>query len=269
MKKSKKSTFDTDRNSRIVRTDLTIKDLMEEKPTSRWDVEYWNPKYEKLMSVLNKFKIIPLEKFIVDTVSGHRGKTEYVEKGGVRNIEAVSILSTGTGIDPYLSREVKIGGVFDTPSRRTKVGNLLFARSGVATAGRSVLVSETSKDMVIGGHILKVDLNNELPPEYIQVYLKTSFGWAMLDRVRAGVGALVLDKSDIEAIPIPILSKDNISKIRSQYKEVMESHDKAIKAKVKNDTTGYKKNIETAEKMLKDLIAKTEAVIRGERKDVV
>ena len=40
-------------------------------------------------------------------------------------------------------------------------------------------------------------------------------------------------------------------------------------AKKNNQEAEYKKNIEIAEKMLKDLIAKTEAVIRGERKDVI
>ena len=41
-----------------------------------------------------------------------------------------------------------------------------------------------------------------------------------------------------------------------------------MEAKAKGDEAGYKKNIETAEAMLKDLIARTEAVIRGEREDV-
>ena len=46
-------------------------------------------------------------------------------------------------------------------------------------------------------------------------------------------------------------------------------HDRAMEAKKKGNDAEYKKNIEIAEKMLKDLIAKTEAVVRGERKDVI
>lgn len=46
-------------------------------------------------------------------------------------------------------------------------------------------------------------------------------------------------------------------------------HDKAMEGKKKSDEDAYKKNIETAEKMLKDLIARTEAVIRGDKKDVI
>ena len=46
-------------------------------------------------------------------------------------------------------------------------------------------------------------------------------------------------------------------------------YDKAMDANKKGDEIGYNKNIETAEKMLKDLIAKTEVMIRGEQKDVI
>ena len=250
----------------VVRVDKTLKEIMEEKPSSRWNVDYWHPKYEKILKIINKFEIMPLDNFISKTVSGYRGKTEYISKGGIQSIEAVSMLASGIGVNPNLSRRVKISGVFDSESRRTKIGDLLFARSGVGTAGRSALVTSTSKNMVIGGHILKVELNGKIPPEYIQVYLKTSFGWEMLDRVRSGVGALVLDEEDVRAIVIPILEKETIKNIQLEFKKVSKYHDKAMEA---NNETELKENIKIAEKMFKDLIAKTEAVIRGEKKDVI
>ena len=46
-------------------------------------------------------------------------------------------------------------------------------------------------------------------------------------------------------------------------------HDKAMEAKAKGDEAVYKRNIETAEKMLKDLISRTEAVIRSEKENVI
>jgi len=253
----------------MVRVDKSLKEMMEEKPTSRWNVNYWHPSYEDIVKVIKKFDSFPLDNFISKTVSGYRGKTEYVKTGGVQSIEAVSILSSGVGVNPYLSRPVKVGGVFDGASRRTKISDLLFARSGVATAGRSALVTKSSEDLVIGGHILKVELNGKLPAEYIQTYLKTFFGWEMLDRVRAGVGALVLDEADVRAILIPILPKQIISNIVTDFKKISSKHDKAIEAKKKGDDKKYSMNIETAEKMLKDLIAKTEAVIRGGKKDII
>ena len=46
-------------------------------------------------------------------------------------------------------------------------------------------------------------------------------------------------------------------------------HDKTMEAKKKGDEKGYKENLEIAEKMLRDLIEKTEQVIRGEKDDVI
>ena len=50
---------------------------------------------------------------------------------------------------------------------------------------------------------------------------------------------------------------------------VVEAGNSIEEAKKKGDDAEYKKSIEIAEEMLKDLIIKTEAVIRGERKDVI
>ena len=84
-----------------------------------------------------------------------------------------------------------------------------------------------------------------------------------------GVGTLNISFDEIRGIKIPILPDKIQKNIGSEYKKMSAYHDKAMDAKKKGDETGYNKNIETAEKMLKDLIAKTEAVIRGERKDVI
>lgn len=55
-------------------------------------------------------------------------------------------------------------------------------------------------------------------------------------------------------------------------KELMEGktiNHKSIAAKTNGNEYGYRKNIEVAGTMLKDLIIKTEAVVRGEREDAV
>ena len=91
----------------------------------------------------------------------------------------------------------------------------------------------------------------------------------MLNRLKAGVGALVLDEGDIKSILIPEFPQTLKKHIDNEYKKVALYHDKGMEAKAKCNESLYKKNIETAEAMLKELIAKTEAVIRGEREDVV
>ncbi len=253
----------------MIRGDILTNQMVFEKPSGRWDPEYWHPKYDDILTQLRRFELRPLSDFIRKMTCGYRGKTEYVTKGGVQSIEAVSILSSGTGIDPLLSRRVKVGGDSDTPSRRTKMGDLLFARSGVGTAGRSALTSETSVNMVVGGHILKITLTDEIEPQYIQTYLKTSLGWEMLDRVRTGVAALVLDEDDVRNLQIPILPESVRGNIRSKFRKMSAYHDDAIDAKKKDNEMEYRKKIQIAKRTLKDLVARTEAVIRGEREDVI
>ena len=109
----------------------------------------------------------------------------------------------------------------------------------------------------------------EINPFYIGIFLKSLFGQGQIQRLQSGIGPAKLVFDEIKAIKIPILPDMVQKNIESEYKKMSRYHDKAIEAKKNNNEVEYKKNIEIAEKMLKDLIAKTEAVIRGERKDVI
>lgn len=249
------------------RVDKQILDLFAEKPSSRWDPEFWDPKHDKTLSSLKKYTFKPLGEYIKFSLCGYRGKTEFTKKG-IPCIEALCILSSGTGIDVSLGRNVPINGKGDKPDKRTIVNDLLFVRSGVGCAGRTAIVSESSKNCVLGGHIFRVVLKG-IEPSVVHIWLKTSFGQNVLNRLKAGVGALVLDEGDIKAIPIPEFSDILRKHIDDKYKKIAFYHDKAMEAKAKGNESLYKKDIETAEAMLKELIAKTEAVIRGEQEDVI
>lgn len=260
-----KTVYDTDFLS--VRVDKQVLDFFSIKPTSRWDPEFWDPKHDKTLSSLRKYTFKPLGEYIEFSVCGYRGKTEFTKKG-IPCIEALCILSSGTGIDVSLGRRVPINGKGDKPNKRTKVNDLLFVRSGVGCAGRTAIVSESSKDCVLGGHIFRVVLKG-IEPSVVHIWLKTDFGKNVLNRLKAGVGALVLDEGDIKSILIPEFPETLKKHIDNEYKKVAISHDKAMEANAEGNETKYKKNIEIAGVMLRELIAKTEAVIRGEREDIV
>lgn len=114
-------------------------------------------------------------------------------------------------------------------------------------------------------------LNTELAsPYYIDILLRTSFGKDQIKRNEKGVSGQTKITTDmLEYLLIPTLDKNIQSKIETEYKKMSVFHDKAMEAKAKNNTSAYESNIQTAEKMLRDLIARTETVIRGKRKDVV
>jgi len=41
----------------MIRVDKTLKEMMEEKPSSRWGPDYWNPKYDYLDQIVSKFEM--------------------------------------------------------------------------------------------------------------------------------------------------------------------------------------------------------------------
>lgn len=250
-----------------VRVDKTMLDFFSVKPSSRWDPEFWDSKHDKTLSSLKKYTFKPLKEYVEFAVCGYRGKTEFTKKG-IPCIEARCILSSGTGIDVSLGRNVPINGKGDRPDKRTKLNDLLFVRSGVGCAGRTAIVSESSKNCVLGGHIFRVVLNG-IEPAVVHIWLKTSFGQNVLNRLKAGVSALVLDEGDIKSIPIPVFPEIIKKHIDNTYKKIAIYHDKAMEAKAEGNEAKFRKNIEKAEMMLKDLIARTEAVIRGDLEDVV
>jgi len=87
--------------------------------------------------------------------------------------------------------------------------------------------------------------------------------------LKNGTGIEHLNSDEFQLIQIPNIPLEVQSHIEPEYKKMSVYHGKAMQSKAKNDEANYRKNIEIAEKMLKTLIAKTEAVIRGEREDVL
>lgn len=251
----------------MVRVDKTLQEMMDEKPASRWDPEYWHPEHEKNEQLLKRYGYAPLSSYISYSTCGYRGKTEFA-RNGIPCIEALCVLVSGTGIDITLGRKIPEGARADNPNRRTKKNDLLFVRSGVGCAGRTAIVTTASQGCIIGGHIFRIVLKDIRPP-VVHVWLKTIFGKAIVDKYRTGVGALVLDEGDIKSIPIPNFPKNIQDGISKTFDEIGHYHDQAIKSKINNNGADYKSNMELAESLMNDLIKKTEAVIRGEQEDVI
>ena len=152
-----------------------------------------------------------------------------------------------------------------------KVDSIILARSGVGGVGKNRITIITKPiKAVVDSFVDLLDLNREkVNPYFVVVFWKSKFGWLQIERIINGVGTINISFDEIREINIPVLPDGVQKNIESEYKKMSVFHDKAIEAKKKGDGAGYKKNIETAEKMLKDLISKTEAVIRGERDDVI
>lgn len=255
----------------MVRADLTVKNLMEEKPSSRWDPEYWHPQFDNLFGDI-KIELELLGHFILAGTEGITyGSTkprEWSDVGkGVKYIKSVNVLNTG--LDIFNIFWTPEGGRLDGLQYRVKVGDLVMNKSGTGTFGRLFVVGQDFGKIVVSQDTMRIRVNS-LSPYFVAIYSQTKYGILQVQRLTAGVsGQVHIDFEDIKSIKIPRLSEKVQKNIEEAYKKMAAYHDKAMGAKKKDDEAGYKKNIETAEKMLKDIIAKTEAVIRGERKDVI
>jgi len=268
-----------DQNGReaiMVRVDKTLKEVMEEKPASRWSAEYWHPKYETILKDLSRWQTSTLEELEGEeaVISGdHVRKSKGESKGydlgtGIEYYETKGFLPTA--YDSSKIKECSPNAYQRLIATAVKQNDILISCAGVGGVGeaRSCFVSNvpTKKSCIGDVFIIRV---KKIDPYFFLIFLNSQFGKLQILREQTGVGTVNINTSQVLKIRTPNLSAKIINNIRKEYLEILKIHDKAMEGKEKSDEGAYKNNIETAEKMLKDLIARTEAVIRGERKDVI
>jgi len=264
-----------DQNGReaiMVRVDKTLKEVMEEKPASRWDPDYWHPKYEEILSqVKNGIDLIPLINILKEEIIApdHVRASKGEKIGSSFSYEyrtLKDLLFTGLN---YASTNYCSDNAGERLQRTSlRVDDILFAGSGIGAIGRIGIVEKLSAKKSCVGDLF-ILRSPSVDPFYLHIYLLTVFGQSQIEKIFHGIQSAKISTKEILAIKITIVSDKIQKNIKSEYKKMSAYHDKAMEGKKKSDEAAYKKNIEVAEKMLKDLIVRTEAVIRGERKDVI
>lgn len=259
--------FIDEKEGLMIRVDKTIGDLNSEKPSSRWDPSYWHPNYEKLLKeIRTTFECTDFGDYIDVITYGQVGKRVLDPNGSVAYIQTINMISTGIDYDKKQAR-IKLNSHNDPERSRIVKEDILFGNAGAGGLGK-VTISLSNTPTNISQDIDLIRMKN-INPYYIVIFLKTKYGNKQIWIRSRGVGAPKIPFEEIKAIKIPILPLSIQRNIESEYKKMSAFHDKAMEAKSKKDQVGYEGNIKIAEGMLQDLIAKTEAVIRGEREDVV
>lgn len=274
--KTQKIIKDTQGNEvALLRVDKTLRELTEEKPSSRWDVEYWMPKYDRLFAELyaSKFKIVKLEDLMLEGINGitygQVGQRLYDKNGEVQYLQVSNVRRTGIDIHAKYAR-IKAGTHNDPSRSRLKVLDLLIINGGVGSLGRTCLLLDESLEYNISQDIDRIRLKLPNKSFFVAVYLNSQFGLEQIERFTKGVsGQTKIGFDHVYYIRIPELPNSILDHIETEYKKMSEFHDKAMKAKKSGNEAEYKKHIAKTEQMLKDLVARTEAVIRGEREDVI
>jgi len=255
----------------MVRVDKTLTELMEEKPTSRWDPAYWHPSFEEVLSqIKNGLEITPLEELLEEPIIApdhvRASKGEKIGKKFSCEYRTLKDLMF-TGLNYAEINYCSENACQRLKRTQLKVGDILFAGSGVGAIGRLGLVERVSSKSCVGD--LFIIRNPKVSFCYIYIYLLTEFGQSQIEKIFHGISSAKISTKEIGQIKVPLISNEIQQQVESEYNKMSKYHDKAIEAKKKGNDSEYKANMTTAEKMLKDLIAKTEAVIRGEKKDII
>ena len=255
----------------MVRVDKTLKEMMEEKPSSRWDAGYWQPQFTIADDFFKtiKYPVKRIEDFEIHLTYGPIvvRKKFIPQKTGILILNQTEIIFTGLDFSsPVFAKE---NSPWVIERAMVKKNDIILARSGVGGVGKNkITIVDKDINACVGCFVDILRLEG-INPYYVITFWKGSYGWSQIQKIINGVGTVNINFDEIKSIKIPVIPDHVQSHIESSYKKMAAFHDKAMEARAKGDEAVYKKNIETAEAMLKDLIARTEAVIRGEREDVV
>lgn len=255
----------------MVRVDKTLKEMMEEKPSSRWDAGYWDPLLTisddtfkdikcPVKNIANFEELITYGPIVVD-------KEFIPQKSGVAILNQKEIIFTGLDFSSRIFAKENSPWVIERA--KVKINDIVLARSGVGGVGKNKITIVNHKINACVGCFVDILRLKEISPYYVIVFWKGIFGRSQIQKIISGVGTVNINFNEIRSIKIPVLPDLVQYHIETEYKKMAVYHDKAMEAKSEGNETKYKKNIETAGEMLKELIAKTEAVIRGEREDVI
>jgi len=207
-----------------VEEDLSyVVNLSDIKSAHRADAEYFQPKYDKLISKIKKHKVKLLNDLVLMKKGIEIGSAQYQEKGKL--FIRVSNLSKQGTIEKdqkYLSEELyqKLKKDFEP-----KVGEILLTKD--ATPGIAYNLKEPIKGIIAGG-ILRLKIKEKIEPEYLALVINSIIGQAQTERDTGGSVIIHWRPEQIKNCLIPVLSKSAQQKIADL---VCKSHQTRKKAK--------------------------------------
>lgn len=228
----------------------------------------------------NNFKIQSLGDFITFITYGAIvvGKKRKFVSSGVSCINQINVRNTG--LDIFLEpRYIGKNDPRNQPRCKPLKYDILFNRDQIGTIGRCLVFNKETENYAVNDHVDIIRVK-EINSHYVVSFLLTKYGQSQVKRLSSGVsGVIGITFTEIKSIQIPILSESIQQKIEAEYRKISKYHDLAMGAKARTikrgkspkeaeQDTEYQKNIQKAEKMLDDLIKRTEEVIEGKRGSV-
>lgn len=214
-----------------------VVNLSDVKSTSRIDAEYFQVKYDEIISKIKNVKklgdLVEMEKGI------EVGSERYEDEGKpflrVSNMSKQGFVSSN---QKYLCNELyqKLKNTSEP-----KIGEVLLTKD--ATPGVAYVVKEAVEGIIAGG-ILRLKLKTKIEPEYLALVINSIVGQMQVERDTGGSVIVHWRPGQIKNCLIPILSKPTQQKIADL---VQKSHQARKEAK---------QLLEQAKQKVEDLIEK-------------
>ena len=207
----------------------------------RIDAEYYQPKYEKIVKIIENYSggFSTLGSLATVTKSIEVGSGEYLNKGipfvRVSNMSPFEITE-----EKYISENLYT----KIKQYQPEQGEILFSKD--ATPGIAYHIREKPKKMIPSGGILRLRLTSKrITGDYLTLVLNSLSTKEQINRDAGGSVILHWRPDQVKEIVIPILSKNKQSQIekkiaksfsiRKQSKHLLECAKRAVEIAIEQD----------------------------------
>ncbi len=183
----------------------------------RFDPEYYQPKYKKIISKLKSQKSKLLGEIVKIRKGIEVGHEAYTNKGKpfIRvqdyNEKGISVSGNTNFIRDYLYEELK-------ENHRPLPGEIIYSKDG--TVGRAFVVPRDNYEFIVSGGIL-ILTPKDIDNYYLALVLNSPI--IRLQAIRESIGAIIqhLSVDEVKKIKVPILPKPTQRKISLLIQESM------------------------------------------------
>lgn len=135
-----------------------------------------------------------------------------------------------TGLEfPERGAHVPPHSLWDKPRHRLRRGDVLLARSGVASTGRAE-VWDSDQAATVGCYV-DIVRQDRLDPVYLTAFLKSRFGQGQIERFKCGVGPVNLNFDEVRSILVPEPPDEFQRRVATSYRFVILAHRRALALK--------------------------------------
>jgi len=198
-----------------------VVNLSDGKSAHRLDAEYFQPKYEKIISKIKNQNAKLLGDFVKDYSTGFPFKSENYQEEGIPLIRINNIKRGYLDLSDtaYLSEKDYLSSPKDT----AKPGDIVLSMSG--TIGMTAMIPSDIPKSSINQRILRFTSKN-IEKEYLVLLLNSIVGSYQLERIGTGGVQTNISYKDIKNVLIPELHTSTQQKIADLVRKSYEARKK-------------------------------------------